>query len=54
MSESDAETIWMSRIAMNMPKTIAMNATSFRVSKPESACGAEVAMVVVAAAMAAA
>src|ERR1700675_3778738 len=30
MSESDAETIWMSRIAMNMPKTMIRNAISRR------------------------
>jgi hypothetical protein len=31
MSASEAETIWISRIAMNMPKTIAKKAMTSRV-----------------------
>ena len=38
--ESEAETIWMSRIAMNMPNTMKMKATSLRLSKCSTTAGA--------------
>src|SRR5256885_4411510 len=44
MSASEAETIWMSRIAMNMPSTMAMKAASLRASKPANIAGASAAL----------
>src|SRR6516165_5954396 len=39
MSESEAETTWMSRIAMNMPNTMMMNANSrFGTIRSDGAC----------------
>src|SRR5580700_11348362 len=40
MSDSDAETIWMSRIAMNIPNTMMMNATTRRGSTRSESIGA--------------
>ena len=40
ISVRDAETIWMSRIAMNIPKTIARKATSRRGSMRSASTGA--------------
>ena len=47
ISDSDAETIWMSRIAMNIPNTMKMNAATrliekLRAPKPARARGAQV------------
>src|SRR4029077_7289800 len=39
MSDSDAETIWMSKIDMNMPNTMIRNATSRRGAMRSSAAG---------------
>src|SRR4051812_3164842 len=39
MSASEAETIWMSRMAMNIPNTIAMKAKSLRASNPAIIAG---------------
>src|SRR4029077_6327418 len=42
ISDSDAETIWMSRIDMNMPNTMIRNATSRRGAMRSSAAGAPI------------
>src|SRR5215475_6037841 len=42
MSDSEAETIWMSRIDMNMPNTMIRNATSRRGAMRSSAAGAPI------------
>src|SRR5215468_255302 len=42
MSDSDAETIWMSRIDMNMPNTMIRNATRRRGAMRSSAAGAPI------------
>jgi hypothetical protein len=51
ISASEAETIWMSRIAMNMPKTIAMKAKIRRIGMASAAGVAAAGMAVVAVAM---
>src|SRR5258706_73729 len=48
ISDSEAETIWISRIAMNMPKTMATKAATFRNSRAGAGAGMAAAVVIAA------